>query len=78
MERDARVLRWAATSALPEVFQAAVEDGRDNPELTCVSRLLEGAEDACTEALVKFVQEKRGGAVSHLAWEFDGIGVNVG
>ena len=78
MERDARVLRWAASSALPDVFQAAVEDERDNPELTCVSRLLEGAEDACTEALVKFVLEKRGSVVSHLAWEFDGIGVNVG
>eukprot|EP00959_Pyramimonas_sp_CCMP1952_P041093 859343-Pyramimonas_sp.AAC.1 len=68
MERDAKVLRWAASSALPDVFEAAVEDERGSPELTCASRLLEGAEDACTEALVEFVPEKRGPAVTHLAW----------
>ena len=78
MERDARVLRWASSSALPNVYKAAVDDNRDSPELTCVSRLLEGAEDACTESLVKFVQEKLGHNVSHLAWEHDGIGLNEG
>ena len=30
----------------------------------------------CTESLVRYVYEQVGAHISHLAWEYDGIGIN--
>jgi len=76
MQSASRLQRWAADSCLPDMYEAALADDRPSPESICLSKLLEGIEDACTEALVQFVIRASGDKLAHLLREFDAIGVN--